>query len=776
MSAEDHVFDVVVVGAGVAGSAAAYMLARSNRCSGGGVCLLERFAFGHRLGSSHGESRIIRRTYSKDHYTAMMARAYTLWDEVEKESGEQLLTTTGSLDIADEQNEALQTLIACARRHNVPIEVLQPAEVKKRFPTINLPPEKVGVYQKDAGSLNASRCVAALQRLARQNGAVLRENAEVVDVQPQELPGGGGLGVRAEIKGGQHVLARKVILTLGPWAKELVSKISRNALSLALDPTKTTVAYWKVDPELESHYQAGNFPTVINYDAGTYGLPCREYPGLFKLCNHHGPWLENLGPGRDFTPDLEGLKPVKEVLAMYEGVDRTAPVLVDVCAYTMTSDADFVYDQLPVQNFGWPEALRGSVILGSPCSGHGFKLGTVSGEILADLALDGKCERHAMEHFRLDRPGVVVHSNTTDAQVAAAKDLLVSPPAKGLIASAASAEEGLPVLLVSDVDGTMLGNAEGLLRFNRLWEKMPKGSKLCFNTSRPIEGFVKMKKNAKDNPILVPDFLICSAGTAVYSFPQNLSPEDPNWVPVKSQEYEDALIGGFDINQVKEVALATAHEVFGAAPTLAPEPDPNTGSRRQTLRKIPQFVSYAGIPDDPNLAREQGAFLNYRLFVRTSDTGNDGPKLAAALSRNCEAKGLKVHIDQMFMQLADDADLQNRPMGSSNDDMAIVDITPANAGKGAGTRWLRRSLGFPEERTLVAGDGGNDMPMFFETQGQERGVAVGNAEDQLKQALKNSHHPHHFQAQGQAAEGVIEGLIHFGLVPQAAIPPQQAKL
>ena len=73
--------DVVVVGAGVMGSATAHCLATE----GGGaetpprVALLEQYAFGHDRGSSHGHSRIIRPTYREEHYAALMPEAYERW-------------------------------------------------------------------------------------------------------------------------------------------------------------------------------------------------------------------------------------------------------------------------------------------------------------------------------------------------------------------------------------------------------------------------------------------------------------------------------------------------------------------------------------------------------------------------------------------------------------------------------------------------------------------------------------------------------------------------
>ena len=90
------VFDVIVVGLGAMGGATACHLARRWRR----VLGLEQFPPGHARGSSHGESRIIREIYFEHpHYVPIVQRAYELWHELERDSGEHLLTMTGGLMI-----------------------------------------------------------------------------------------------------------------------------------------------------------------------------------------------------------------------------------------------------------------------------------------------------------------------------------------------------------------------------------------------------------------------------------------------------------------------------------------------------------------------------------------------------------------------------------------------------------------------------------------------------------------------------------------------------
>src|SRR5580658_10341483 len=72
---------VLIVGAGAAGSMAAWRLARA----GHQVTVLEQFRIDHDRGSSYGESRIVRRVYPDALYTNLMAEAYDLWDDLQAE-------------------------------------------------------------------------------------------------------------------------------------------------------------------------------------------------------------------------------------------------------------------------------------------------------------------------------------------------------------------------------------------------------------------------------------------------------------------------------------------------------------------------------------------------------------------------------------------------------------------------------------------------------------------------------------------------------------------
>jgi sarcosine oxidase len=69
-------------------------------------------------------------------------------------------------------------------------------------------------------------------------------------------------------------------------------------------------------------------------------------------------------------------------------------LLTKVCLFTNTPDEHFIIDRHPEH----PQ-----IVIGSPCSGHGFKFGALIGAILADLAERGATE-HPIGMFGLGRP------------------------------------------------------------------------------------------------------------------------------------------------------------------------------------------------------------------------------------------------------------------------------------------------------------------------------------------------------------------------------------
>src|SRR6476661_7895313 len=105
--------DVVVIGAGVMGSAAARTLGER----GVDTILLEQFDLGHARGSSHGPTRIFRLAYPDPVYVRMAQRALRSWRALEDAAGEELLVTTGGLDVGPAADVVQQALASCGVKH-----------------------------------------------------------------------------------------------------------------------------------------------------------------------------------------------------------------------------------------------------------------------------------------------------------------------------------------------------------------------------------------------------------------------------------------------------------------------------------------------------------------------------------------------------------------------------------------------------------------------------------------------------------------------------------
>jgi sarcosine oxidase len=199
-------FDVIVIGLGAMGGATAFHLARR----GQRVLGLERFEPGHARGSSHGESRIIREIYFEHPlYVPIVRRAYELWHELERESGERLLTITGGLMVGPENGMLVRGVLRSAVAHDIPHEVLSAAELRARVPGFDPSDAHVAVVDARAGFLAADACVRTHLALAARYGAQLHADERVVSWESDER------SVHVRTPRGRYS-ARQLVISAGP--------------------------------------------------------------------------------------------------------------------------------------------------------------------------------------------------------------------------------------------------------------------------------------------------------------------------------------------------------------------------------------------------------------------------------------------------------------------------------------------------------------------------------------------------------------------------------
>ncbi len=383
-------YDVIVVGLGAMGSAAAYQLAGR----GARVLGLERFTPAHELGSSGGLTRIIRLAYFEHpDYVPLLRRAWELWPLLEQASGQDLLLKTGGAYIGREKSDVLAGARASAQRHGLEHEILNRDEARRRIPALELDDDMAALYEQDAGLLFAEKCVAAHLELAQRHGAEL--HFEELMTGWQSAGGGSDGGLTVTTDRGTYTCGR-LVLSVGAWLPQLVPELK---LPLSVE---RNVLFW-FEPRREAELFTPDLLPVwimeLDAEHAFYGFPALPAePGVpeqgVKIARHHG--------GRPVDPDTIDRRPSTADEQVVRGFIETymplanGPVLDSrVCMYTNTPDQHFILDT-------HPDDPR--VVIASPCSGHGFKFSSVIGEIVADLAL-GEVPQFEIGFLRLARFG-----------------------------------------------------------------------------------------------------------------------------------------------------------------------------------------------------------------------------------------------------------------------------------------------------------------------------------------------------------------------------------
>lgn len=372
-------YDVIVVGLGSMGGAAANALAGR----GARVLGLETYQPGHDQGSAHGGTRIIRQSYFEDSaYVPLLFSAYEGFRKLEEESGRDLMRLCGGIYIGHPESKTFAGSWAAAKEHGLDHEVLTAPEIRARFPTMNPRDDALGLYEANAGYVRPEQTVIANAEVAAKKGAELHFEEAVVWWAAD------GDGVAVRTTAGSY-RADKLIITPGAWAPELLSGMQ---LPLSVE---RMVFHW-FTPDFEAvPYEAwseDNHPVYVEQTGDNhqiYGFPMTDGPeGGFKLgfFREGIPTTANTIDRRIYDQENERMQDRARQLFPHLSGDV---VQAKTCLYTVTPDEHFVIGL-------HPEHVQVAVACGF--SGHGFKFVPVVGEILADLALQGKTE-HPIELF-----------------------------------------------------------------------------------------------------------------------------------------------------------------------------------------------------------------------------------------------------------------------------------------------------------------------------------------------------------------------------------------
>ena len=355
-------YDTIVLGLGGVGSSAAFALAKR----GCRVLGIDQFSPPHPFGSSHGETRIIRKSYFEHPaYVPLLRRAYNLWTGLELRSGARLYFPTGLLEIGPADGVVIPGVLRSASEFNLPIERHTMPEAMARYPGLQGNESWTVIFEKDAGYLLVEECVKAHLDCATKLGATLLTQQKVIGWDAD------GKGVMVRTHSNEY-RADRLIVAAGPWAGALLSRIG-----FPLQVLHKHV-YW-YETKHASYRQADGFPCFF-FETPTghfYGFPERDALGL-KIARHSG--------GQKVQSEIDGAhaKNQEDQVAvesfLSDNLPQTSRHLTrwSGCYYTMTPDEHFIVDTLP-------DIPQVTVVAG--LSGHGFKFTSVLGELAADLAM-----------------------------------------------------------------------------------------------------------------------------------------------------------------------------------------------------------------------------------------------------------------------------------------------------------------------------------------------------------------------------------------------------
>jgi monomeric sarcosine oxidase len=355
--------DTIVIGAGVFGAWTATRL----RAAGERVMLIDAWAPAHARASSGGESRMTRGAYGADEvYTRMATQSLEEWRSLSGRSGLPIFHETGVLFFFPQVEPFLEETMRVHRRLGLPTELLDAAEMRRRFPQIDFTGIAAGVYEPRFGALMARRAVQTLvAEFVAQGGAYRQAQVRTPDWSGATLP-------HVTLATGEQLRADRFVFACGAW----LGRLFPDLLGSRIFPTRQEVFFFAPEPG-DTRYEPGQLPGWADFNGGDmyYGFPDLEGRGFKIAHDKHGPPMDpDTG---DRIPSPEALADIRAFMA------RRFPDLAGrplsearVCQYENSSNGDFLIDRHPAWN---------NVVLVGGGSGHGFKHGPAVGRYAAAL-------------------------------------------------------------------------------------------------------------------------------------------------------------------------------------------------------------------------------------------------------------------------------------------------------------------------------------------------------------------------------------------------------
>jgi sarcosine oxidase len=353
-------FDVAVIGLGAAGSAALQALAKSGKR----VVGIDQYDPPHALGSSHGETRLLRTAYFEGaFYIPLVKRAITLWKALEKKTGTKLFEQTGVNYAGPARGMFMTGTLGSARKKQV---ALRPARGMERWFEIGA--GWPAVTDVAGGYVYPERAIGAFLAEARRNGATIHKNCrcDAIDTRGEAI-------ILHTARG--PIAAKSLVVTTGAWIAELMPELA------PLATVERRVLHWFADPKRKFTRKAGFLPFAISNDEGKflYGFPANA-KGEVKVAEHLT--VEVIASPKSLNRKITRAdKAAIDTLVSQMMPDLGKRLRSTVCMYPMMPDERFLLARHPRDK---------RIVIGAGLSGHGFKFAPAIGEVLANLALRKK--------------------------------------------------------------------------------------------------------------------------------------------------------------------------------------------------------------------------------------------------------------------------------------------------------------------------------------------------------------------------------------------------
>jgi sarcosine oxidase len=382
---KNNVFDIAVIGLGAVGSATLWQLSKSGKR----ILGIDQFSPPHTMGSSHGETRITRLAVGEGmDFLPIVMRSHEIWKEIELLTGNEIMTTTGGL-LFDSGGKSwskhgsegfFERTVKFAKEGNIPFEVFDQNELKRRFEEFNLEDSGKVYYEPSAGFLRPELAILTQLQLAEKNQAVIKTHTKVLSISPL---GGGGVKI---ITNQGDFETQHAVISAGPWVKDFLPTIEKSNFKICRQ-----ILHWL--PVKDQGFDLKTTPVFMwGFGEGAedfiYGFPSLDGKSV-KMASES--FIERNHPdtlSREVSQEEKDSFILEKLANRFNKVEKEV-LASKVCIYTVTPDSYFVVDALP----DFPE-----VLVASACSGHGFKHSAGLGEGIADKIL-GKNPKFNLSPF-----------------------------------------------------------------------------------------------------------------------------------------------------------------------------------------------------------------------------------------------------------------------------------------------------------------------------------------------------------------------------------------